>query len=92
LLKVGGIQINPGEDTEWLRQGLQAEFYWKKQGANIAGKRPRPEKTRPFSDIVESLCYGTLYFRRGASNEDAKSAGIVEDYEGFLGTNNAMVI
>lgn len=92
LLKHGGIEINPGEDTVYLRRGLQADYYWKKQGSNIAGKKPRPEKTKPFSDICESLCYGCLYFRRGASTQDSVSAGTEFMLDGLMTTNEAEIV
>lgn len=70
--------VDNTDSTKYLRQGLAADYYWKKRGANMNGDRERPEKTRPYSDVVESVQYVLLWFRRGASKQEAVDAGFIE--------------
>lgn len=79
MQKLGGLSICPSPDTKVLRQALGADYYWKKQGAIHLGK-PRPEKTRGYSDVADSLTYLSLYFRRGAAKEEAVGLdGLIDD-------------
>ena len=93
LLKIGGVIIDPSQETEYLRQGLASEYYWKRQGANNTGAAQKPEKTRPFSDCVESAQYACLYLRRGANREDAKSFNQVAGQEqaGYLTSDDGVM-
>lgn len=64
------LKISDTPDTTAIRQGMAADYYWKKTGANTLGTKPKPEKTRPFSDLIESIQYVCVYLRRGAARED----------------------
>jgi hypothetical protein len=68
------FKISKTEDTKYFREGLSADYYWKKMGANSKGVKARPEKTRPHSDIVESAQYCCLYLRLGAARDEAEQS------------------
>jgi hypothetical protein len=83
------IQIANTPETQVIRQGLQADYYWKKQGANSTGTKKRPEKTRPFSDELDSIQYVCLWFRRGEATSESIAAGFASSFDdgGYLTTD-----
>jgi hypothetical protein len=81
------IKISNVPDTLLIRQGLAADYYWKKAGANTLGLKPKPEKTRPFSDLIESIQYVCLYLRRGAAKEESFSARQAGQEHAYISTD-----
>lgn len=88
----GKVKISPTLETQSLRQGLSAEYYWKKQKANLSGSERKPEKTRPYSDLVESLQYGFLFFRQGEAVKEAEESGSYVAQTNMLETNASEII
>lgn len=70
------FKISNTPDTQVLREALAADYYWKKRGANISGLKDRPEKTRPHSDVVESVQYVCTYLRIGSGKSEYEAQGM----------------